>query len=123
MPIVNPNVEVREGGFLEAMRYALENKICFVMAMVEVSAGKQIDDASEALLNEAFAALGMDGDAFNAKVTENVVQVNIGGYHPLCLEEYLMHINEFTAGHEVKSVIFVSEPEKVLALTPGSTVH
>lgn len=123
MPIVNPNVKVREGGFLEAMRYALENKICFVMAMVEVPMDKGIDDASEALLNDAFKELGMNADEFNTKVTENTVQVNIGGYHPMGVEEYLMHINEFTAAHEAPSVIFVSEPEKVLALVPGRTVH
>lgn len=123
MPIVNPNVVVREGGFIEAMRYALENKICFVMAMVEVPMDKGIDPASEALLAEAFNELGMGAEEFNTKVTENTVQLSIGGYHPMGVEEYVGHINDFTASHEAPSVIFVSEPEKVLALVPGRTVH
>lgn len=123
MSIVNPNVKVREGGFLEAMRYALENKICFVMAMVEVPMDKEINATSETLVDDALKELGMSADEFNTKVTENTVQVNIGGYHPMGVEEYLMHINDCTAAHEAPSVIFVSEPEKVLALVPGRTVH
>lgn len=123
MPIVNPKIEVREGGFIEALRYALDNKTCLVMALVEVTADKSVNASSEALLDAAFKELDMDKEEFNTKVVENQVRMNVGGYFPMPTIEYLDHINEFTAAHEAPGVVFVSNPEKVKALQPKVTLQ
>lgn len=123
MLIVNPNVIVLEGGFVEAIRYALENKACFVMAVVEVPADQLIDLTSEALMAAAFKELGMTDEELSATLLENTVQLNLGGYQSMSVDLYAAHINEITAGHEAPSVVFVSEPEMVKALVPGVTLQ
>ena len=123
MLLANPNVVVREGGFLEAMRYALDNKACFVMALVEIPEDQPIDTASEALLNSTLAELGLTSDEFNAKVLANTVQLNVGGYWPMSVEEYAGHINELATDHEAPSLVFVSDPMMVKALVPGVTLQ
>jgi hypothetical protein len=123
MSIVNPNVELRVGGFLEAMRYSLENKACCVMAFADIPPEQGIDAASEALLVAAMKELDVTEEEFQKKMYENTVRLCLGGYWPMGTAEYFGHINEFTASHEVTSVIFVASEQLVKDLSPKVTLQ
>lgn len=123
MPILNSNVVVREGGFVDAMRYALENNTCFVMGLMEVPMDKSIAESSEILIRAAFKELDMSDEEFNDKLLKNTVSLNLGGFFFMSVEEMTDHINDATEDHEAMSVVFVNEPELAKALGPGVTLQ
>jgi hypothetical protein len=122
--IIDSRVSIRQGTFTDAIRFAMDNSQCFVLAYAAVPEETSIEDYSKDRIAIAIGELNTDAERLQYHLEKNLIMLRLRGTREMSVDDFVEGLNVEISEMQPELVnVFIDNPSHVAALVTKGTLQ